>query len=347
MCNMAAYVGSEPAAPILLRLIAAQEGFGGGHFTGLATIHEGRLHLAKVVGDCATLIRETNAADLPGTVGIVHSRTPSAPLQEWAQPFLSWDEQVAYQANGSQGMFKGTVNYDALYDRLLAHGASFRSEVAGEIKPYPFLAHGHSVHVTDLLCGLVADNHTRLGMTLAAAMQATVSEAPSEIASLAISPREPQQVSAVRLGTPLMWGHKPGAGYLATFAAAFAGEGMAGIQPLPAGCTAVLTSVGLQCQPFAGRLGNTCPIRPWSEACRVLDELLSDGEPRHIAAMQKAIMPLWPEGYLNEATMLAYEYARMEMQAGRLEVIHSERPASKPGAMAPQCKFFRPKKETA
>ncbi|HQL87813.1 MAG TPA: hypothetical protein PLH67_09350, partial [Lentisphaeria bacterium] len=110
MCNMAAYAGTEPAAPILLRLIAAQEGFGGGHFTGLATIHEGRLHIAKVVGDCATLIRETPAAELPGTVGIIHSRTPSAPLQEWAQPFLAWNDQVAYQANGAQGVFKGLVD---------------------------------------------------------------------------------------------------------------------------------------------------------------------------------------------------------------------------------------------
>lgn len=347
MCNMAAYVGNEPAAPILLRLIAAQEGFGGGHFTGLATIHEGRLHMAKVVGDCATLLRETDAADLPGTVGIAHSRTPSAPLQEWAQPFLSWDEQVVYQANGHQGVFQGTVNYDALYDRLRAHGASFRSEVAGEIKPYPFLANGHSVHVTDLLGGLIADNHTRLGMTLADAMRASITEAPSEIASLAISPREPEQVSAVRLGTPLMWGHKQGAGYLATFAAAFADEGLAGIQPVPAGCTAVLTATGLQCQPFAGRLGKTCPVRPWSEACRILDELLADGEAHHIGSLLKAIKPLWSAEYLNEATMLAYEYARIEMQAGRLEVVHSERPASKPGAMAPQCKFIRPKKESA
>ncbi len=343
MCNMAAYVGSEAAAPILLRLIAAQEGYGGGHFTGLATIHAGRLHLAKVVGDCATLIRETPAAELPGTVGIIHSRTPSAPLREWAQPFLAWNDQVAYQANGHQGVFQGTVDYDALYDRLRALGASFRSEVSGEIKPYPQLANGHSVHTTDLLGGLIADNHVRLGLDLAAAMRAAVSEAPSEIASLAVSAQEPDRVSAVRLGTPLMWGHKAGAGYLATSALAFADEGLAGIHPVPAGCTAVLTSSGLSCRPFAGRLGRTCPVRPWPEAGRILDGVLADGQPHHVGGLAKALSGLWSPDYLSESVMLAYEYVCMECQSGRLEVIRGEVPASRPGVLAPQWRFVRRK----
>lgn len=343
MCNMAAYAGTEPAAPILLRLIAAQEGYGGGHFTGLATIHEGRLHVAKVVGDCATLIRETPAAELPGTVGIIHSRTPSAPLQEWAQPFLAWNDQVAYQANGSQGVFKGTVDYDAIYDRLRAQGASFRSEVPREVKSYPLLANGHSVHTSDLLGGLIADNHVRLGLDLAAAMRAGVSEAPSEIAALAVSAREPASVSAIRLGTPLMWGYREGAGYLATSALAFAEEGLAGIQPVPAGCSAVLTASGLDCRPFSGRLGRTCPVRPWPEVCRILDEVLADGEPHHVGGLAKALNGLWPAEYLSESVMLAYEYVRIECLAGRLDVIRSEVPASRPGAKAPQWRFVRRK----
>ena len=343
MCNMAAYVGPAPAAPILLRLIAAQEGYGGGHFTGLATVHAGRLHVAKVVGDCATLIRETRAAELPGTVGIIHSRTPSAPLQEWAQPFLAWNDQVAYQANGAQGVFKGLVDYDAIYDRLRALGAFFRSEVPREIKPYPLLAHGGSVHTTDLLGGLIADNHVRLGLDLAAAMRAAVSEAPSEIASLAVSAREPDRVSAVRLGTPLMWGHQEGAGYLATSPLAFADEGLDGIQPVPAGCSAVLTSSGLSCRPFSGRLGRTCPVRPWPEAGRILDGVLADGKPHHVGGLAKALAGLWPAAYLGEAVMLAYEYVRVECLAGRLDVVKGEVPASRPGATAPQWLFVHRK----
>lgn len=47
MCNMAAYAGREAAAPILLRMLEAQEGLGGGHYTGIATLHEGKIHLDR------------------------------------------------------------------------------------------------------------------------------------------------------------------------------------------------------------------------------------------------------------------------------------------------------------
>ena len=77
MCNIAGYIGTEPAAPILLELIERQEGLAGGFYTGIATIHQGKLHWRKVVGDCARLLGETDAQDLPGTIGLAHSRSNS------------------------------------------------------------------------------------------------------------------------------------------------------------------------------------------------------------------------------------------------------------------------------
>ena len=45
MCNIAGYVGNgkQEAAPILLEMMRAQEGYAGGYYTGIATIHEGKL----------------------------------------------------------------------------------------------------------------------------------------------------------------------------------------------------------------------------------------------------------------------------------------------------------------
>ena len=47
MCNIAGYVGSRPAAPILLDMMRKQEGFAGGYFSGIATIHDGKLYHAS------------------------------------------------------------------------------------------------------------------------------------------------------------------------------------------------------------------------------------------------------------------------------------------------------------
>ena len=76
MCNIAGYVGSRPAAPLLLEMLRRQEGLNAGYYSGLATLHEGQVRYAKVVGSHQTLVETTDAASLPGTVGIVHGRTP-------------------------------------------------------------------------------------------------------------------------------------------------------------------------------------------------------------------------------------------------------------------------------
>ncbi|MBO5217867.1 MAG: glutamine--fructose-6-phosphate aminotransferase, partial [Clostridia bacterium] len=66
MCVIAGYIGSRPAAPILIEMLRRQEGIGGGFFTGIATVHEGKLHNAKLTGDLARLEAHTEAASLPG-----------------------------------------------------------------------------------------------------------------------------------------------------------------------------------------------------------------------------------------------------------------------------------------
>lgn len=51
MCNIAGYVGTKQAAPILLDLIEKQEGLAAGYYTGIATYHEGKIYYQKLVGD--------------------------------------------------------------------------------------------------------------------------------------------------------------------------------------------------------------------------------------------------------------------------------------------------------
>ena len=108
MCNIAGYVGTKPAAPILIDMLRREEGFGGGYYTGIATIHEGKLHYAKLTGDVQRLVDLTEAASLPGTVGIIHGRSNSGGGDEWAHPFIGMRDGVpvqAYAGNGITGCF--------------------------------------------------------------------------------------------------------------------------------------------------------------------------------------------------------------------------------------------------
>ena len=127
MCNMAAYAGTEPAAPKLFRMLQSQETLGGGHYNGIATIHNGKIHMIKVIGSTADLLkRHPEVLDLPGTVGIAHSRTPGIDSDEWAQPFFSYDEKVIYCANGAAGQFTDT-DYNKFYLESLANGMTYRT----------------------------------------------------------------------------------------------------------------------------------------------------------------------------------------------------------------------------
>ncbi|NLF94091.1 MAG: hypothetical protein GX564_09410 [Oligosphaeraceae bacterium] len=338
MCNMAAYAGREAAAPILLRMLEAQEGLGGGHYSGIATLHEGKIHLAKVCGACSRLRTETAALHLPGCVGIAHSRTPGIPLNSWAQPFQSSDAKVVYCANGSHGHFANCTDFQAWYDLLLNQGVVFPSEVDYAVKPYPVLANGHSLHSTELSANILAYYHAA-GDDMRLALRKTFQTAPSEIASLALSTNEPQQVSAARLNQPLMWGEKNHSFYLATSALAFVGENLHWVNPVPAACTLSMSADTITFSPMEYFDDLLEPAIPHAEATRILDQLLADGQPRRIGALCDAIKPCWPQGKLPQAAMLAYEYLREGVLTRKIRLVASAAPATRPGDEAPLTLF--------
>lgn len=133
MCNIAGYVGTQPAAPLLIDMMRRQEGFCGGYYSGIATLHEGKIYYAKLTGDLTRLVDTTEAARLPGTVGIIHSRSRSGGGDAWAHPFIGERDgraAIAYVANGEAGFFGGrTPEYNRLANRLLTEGYTMHSRV--------------------------------------------------------------------------------------------------------------------------------------------------------------------------------------------------------------------------
>ena len=64
MCQLAAYVGSRDAAPILLESLRLQEGYLGAHATGLATVHRRKMHLVKDNSPVDEVVKKTERGGL-------------------------------------------------------------------------------------------------------------------------------------------------------------------------------------------------------------------------------------------------------------------------------------------
>ena len=72
MCGIFGYVGSQDAQPILLEGLKRLE-YRGYEGAGMATIHDGKLHIRKVTGKVAELEALLEKEPLPGTIGIAPS----------------------------------------------------------------------------------------------------------------------------------------------------------------------------------------------------------------------------------------------------------------------------------
>lgn len=335
MCVLCAYVGSEPAAPILLDMLARMEGLGGGYYTGLATVHGGQVHHEKVVGDVAALRTRTAAEALPGTLGLAHSRTPSGGDATWAHPFVSGAEGVAYVANGAMGYFDGRTDYTAAGNRLLERGYSFTSAVPEAIPPYPSLDDGNSVHFSEIMALLIEDNR-RSGRGLLAAGAQAFDEWPSEIVALAVAAAEPDSFVALRINQPLVIGSDYQAMYAATTSLAFP-DGVSWQAPMPPNAAAAVSREGLELRPLRDPVLPVAAMPAATEVCRLIVPALL-AEPQSIGGLCNLVRELWPEGALQQGAMLVYQTVAGLVAAGQAELVTATVPGMGGAGTAPQTK---------
>jgi glucosamine 6-phosphate synthetase-like amidotransferase/phosphosugar isomerase protein len=103
MCQLAAYVGDRPIAPLLLGALEHQEPYLGASATGMAVLEGDEISLVKSTGYVAHVKETTRIQELTGTCAIAHSRLAFAPehnTAEKAHPFLSDDGMLALIHNG-------------------------------------------------------------------------------------------------------------------------------------------------------------------------------------------------------------------------------------------------------
>lgn len=321
MCNIAGYVGTRPAAPILIEMMLREEGLAGGYYTGIATVHEGRLYYEKLTGDTNRLVALTKAASLPGTIGILHSRSKSGGGDEWAHPFIgfSGDTPVtAYVANGTAGFGKArSEEYSRLAEKLMREGYPMPSKVFDDNPRYEKLSDGSTVHMSDVMCQLIQRNLDR-NKAPEIAIGDAFCEMPSEIVGLMLTLSHPDRISWARINYPMTVAFASHGAYLSSAALAIP-EDCGEVYPIPANACGAVFADRYTAVPFPAPPATVAPItaRVRAEGYGIVSELLKDPTP--YSALAKGVKPLFDPADCAPCAMLVYDILYSLKTQGKLK----------------------------
>jgi glucosamine--fructose-6-phosphate aminotransferase (isomerizing) len=181
MCGIIGFVGSQPAAPIVLEGLLKLE-YRGYDSAGLASIGNGKLHLKKDVGKIGEIDKRHKLAKLPGNIAIAHTRwaTHGGVSQPNAHPHVDGTNQIAVVHNGI------VENYRELRRMLTDKGHTFISDTDTEVIPH------------------LIEDFLQEGGTLESAVLAASKKLEGSYAFIAISAKEPEKMVAIRKDNPLV-----------------------------------------------------------------------------------------------------------------------------------------------
>jgi glucosamine--fructose-6-phosphate aminotransferase (isomerizing) len=182
LCGIVGYIGYRQAAPVLLDALKRLE-YRGYDSAGIVTIQDG-LHLKKDKGKIGEIDRHLNLADMPGVVGIGHTRwaTHGVPSQTNAHPHLDMSHTVAVVHNGI------IENYVELRKFLAEHGYKLKSETDTEVIPN------------------LINYFMKQGKNFEMAVVLSIKRLQGSYSLAILSAKEPGKIIAVRKESPLILG---------------------------------------------------------------------------------------------------------------------------------------------
>ena len=341
MCNIAGYIGKKRAAPILIDMLKREEGFDAGFYTGIATLHEGKIYYAKVVGDVDVLLRETNAYDLPGNIGIIHSRTPGGRItggsREWAHPFVAergGEVYLAHVSNGGAGFFKNKNDTFAIANELIAKGYTMKSREKTPVQMHVGMRDGTSMHISDLgtqYAAMLLDK----GMELADAAEGLLEGINMEDVDLYISTRCPGKIAFAKVNQPMAVAFDNEGAYLATSAMAFP-DGLGEPTHLPSFTSGYVECDSITVRPFKKPI---CSVTPFDtkllvRAYGIIKKAL-ETEKQTVDSLRKIISPEVCEGDVTPLSLTVYEVLRALKNEGVLKQENVRIPGRIEGLTAP------------
>lgn len=246
MCNIAGYVGSKQAAPILIEMLRRQETLDGGLSTGIATIHNGIIYHAKVIGGVDELLKNTEALKFPGSIGIIHSR-PDNNYVEYAHPFVSHSGKSAAVSNGnmcSDENLKLIRNSIAQFLNIRV-GIKFKSAMEMNASSYPQLRDGKYVAYGEVFAETVENCVTVGAMSVEKAMADASSKLFADVVNVLINTDNPENIYVTRISRPMNILTLPGESYISTSQFGFSNlPGLDNIKTLPQMASCVVTKNG-------------------------------------------------------------------------------------------------------
>ncbi len=348
MCNIAGYVGSKNAAHVLIEMTRRQQFIDGGVCTGIATIHEGKLYYAKVVGDVDTLLRETDAANFPGTVGIMHSR-PGGDIAAHAHPFVDRSGNLAIVTNGTMGASANEEylihEHDIMQDFMDRGFPVLTCSDKGSVKP---LSNGLKYHPCEpwaLFLGEAAAKYQKeeLESGMLDAMAETLDTFPGDRVIVSVNALLDGVITIGRMTRPMFAGLGDGETYIATTEIAYPeNAGIRSIVTLPTCSVSQIKAGSLYISDR--RLQNIRVESPnahmFAAAYNYLENLLTGAkdEPKSIYDFELSAVtdPLWSKPYvdckyskpgklLKPSAALMYEVLAAFYREGRLRSVVADR----------------------
>ena len=238
MCVIAGYSGKRQAAPILIEMMKKIEYFDGGYATGIATVHEGKIYYAKAIGDVEMLLRTTDALNLPGTTGIIHTR-PNGEFFTVTHPYFDADGKLAMVENGGTGA-TGCPELHAEFCRVMDEflDRGIVSPASRDLNPKThqnfFTKDGRPFYYIEayshLLGDMVKDVPKKdLKAAIAAAAKRVHERLPADNVSVSIHADLPDTLTVATVTRPMSVLEADGESYIASCALAFPEE----LQHLP------------------------------------------------------------------------------------------------------------------
>ena len=199
MCGIIAVVQQRGVvAPFLHQALKRLE-YRGYDSVGVTTIDGSILYTKKDRGKIEEVHRRLNLDEMPGLIGIGHTRwaTHGAPSMPNAHPHFDCENQIAVVHNGV------IDNFMELREELSKKGHKFNSETDTEVIPH------------------MIEDYMNEGLDLAEAMKEVTKRIEGTYAIVAMSTREDDKIVCTRDGNPLVIGTKSGASYVSSDIPAF------------------------------------------------------------------------------------------------------------------------------
>jgi glucosamine--fructose-6-phosphate aminotransferase (isomerizing) len=201
MCGIFGCILKEgSAAPVIHAALKRLE-YRGYDSVGEVTLYKGQLYMKKDAGKIDEVHKNHNLDDLPGSLGIGHTRwaTHGAPLEVNSHPHFDCTGQIAVIHNGI------IENFSELKTELENRGHVFKSKTDTEVIPHL---------IEDILI-----NNPKL--SLADSVMEAVRKLEGSYAIAVISPKEEDKIICVKQESPLVIGLNDNAIYFASDVPAF------------------------------------------------------------------------------------------------------------------------------